>query len=168
MRFIYFFIFVLILFLIIFALINLMIKYLNEPRSLQNDIESGQLSTLEKKSFFEKMKDLKISIKEYFDKELIRYEEANQKLKENYFDFIIDVRSKKEWEKGHYPTAIHIPIEPKDKFINNIDYYNRRLKYFVYCRTGERAKIAADIMKNMGFENVRYLKGNHIKLKLYN
>ena len=119
MRFIYFFLFVLMVFLLIFALINLIIKYLNDPASPEKDIQGGQLSTLEKKSFMEKLKELKENIQNYFDKELIKYEEANEKVKSNYFDFIVDVRTKNEWEKGHYPTAIHVPLDPHDKFRKN-------------------------------------------------
>jgi len=167
MRFIYFFIIVLMIVLLIFALINLIIKYLNDPGSPQKDIEGGQLSTLEKKSFSDRMKDLKRSIDEYFDKDLIRFEEANQKIKINYFDFIIDVRTKNEWDKGHYPTATHVPLEPEDKFRNKIDYYNRKLKYLVYCRSARRAKKAVEIMKHMDFENVRYLLGSHKKLEMH-
>ena len=167
MRFIYFFIFVLMIFLLIFALINLIIKYLNDPSSPEKDIQGGQLSTLEKKSFMEKLKDFKNSIENYFDKELIKYEEANDKLNIEYFDFIIDVRSKNEWTKGHYPTAIHVPLEPNDEFRSKIDYYNRKLNFLVYCRSGSRAKKAVEIMKRMGFENVRYLLGSFKRLNIY-
>lgn len=167
MRFIYFFLFVLMVFLLIFALINLIIKYLNDPASPEKDIQGGQLSTLEKKSFMEKLKVLKENIQNYFDKELIKYEEANEKVKSNYFDFIVDVRTKNEWEKGHYPTAIHVPLDPHDKFRKKIDYYNRKLKFLVYCRSGRRAKTAAEIMKKMGFENVRYLLGSYKRLDIY-
>ena len=168
MKFIYFFIFVLMIFVLIFALINLIIRYLNNSRSHQKNIEYGQLNTLEKKTLLERLKDFKISIQEYFDKDLIRFSEANNKIRINYFDFIIDVRTKDEWNKGHYPIAKHIPLEPNDRFIKKIDYYNRKLKYLVYCRSSRRAKEAGQIMKQMGFENVRYLLGSHKKLELYN
>jgi len=156
------------IFILIFSLINLIIKYLNNPGSTKKDIEGGQLSTLEKKSFLERMKDLKISIDEYFDKDLIRFEEANKNIKINYFDFIIDVRKKNEWDKGHYPTATHVPLDPESKFRNKIDYYNRKLNYLVYCSSARRAKKAVEIMKHMDFENVRYLLGSHKKLEMYN
>lgn len=155
------------IFILIFALINLIIKYLNDPISHQKDIEGGQLSTLDRKDLIEKVKDFKRSIDEYFDKDLIRLDEANEKVKINYFDFIIDVRTKNEWEKGHYPTATHVPLDPEDRFIKKIDYYNRKLKYLVYCRSGRRAKKATEIMKNMGFENVRYLLGSYKRLELH-
>ena len=106
-----------------------------------------------------------IVLKNIIPKNII--EKANEKLKSNYFDYIVDVRTKNEWVKGHYPTATHIPIEPQEEFKKNIDYYNRKLKFLVYCKSGRRAKIASDIMKKMGFEDVRYLIGTYQRLEIY-
>ncbi len=167
MRFIYFFLIVLLVFVLIFWSIYSMIKYLNQPQSTQRDIETGQISKLDGDSFFDKIKRVYNEGLDYFDKELIRYEEANEKLKSNYFDYIVDVITKNEWVKGHYPTATHIPIEPQEEFKKNIDYYNRKLKFLVYCKSGRRAKIASDIMKKMGFEDVRYLIGTYQRLEIY-
>ncbi len=167
MRFIYFFLIVLLVFALIFSLLWLMIKYLNKPESRQTKIEYGQLNNLEGNSLWDKIKRLYNEGIDYFDKELIRYDEANEKLKSNYFDYIVDVRTNNEWEKGHYPTATHIPIEPQEKFKKDIDYYNRKLKFLVYCKSGRRAKIASDIMKKMGFEDVRYLIGSYQRLEIY-
>mgnify|MGYP001305597653 CR=1 FL=1 len=166
MKFIYFFILVLILFIFIFALINLIVKYLNNSVLIKTDIEKGQLSTLERKSIMDRLIELKNNIENYFDKNLIRIEDANIKIKQNEFNFIIDVRTTNEWLKGHYPIATHVPLEPQSDFKKKIGYYNRKLTFLVYCQTGRRAKIAADIMKKMGFENVKYLLGNYNRLDL--
>lgn len=166
MKFIYFFLIVLMVFMLIFFLISLIIKYLNDKPTIQSDIEGGQLSPLENRGIIQRLKDFKKSVEEYFDKDLIRFEEANENLRIHYYDFIIDVRTLNEWNKGHYPTATHVPLEPEDEFIKKIDYYNRKLKYLVYCRSGRRAKTAVKIMRNMGFENVRYLLGSYKRLNL--
>jgi len=66
---------------------------------------------------------------------------------------IIDVRTKQEYEAGHFPNVINIPIEdipssaaklPKDKTI------------IVSCATGVRAEMAYNQLKDLGFK-VRYL-----------
>lgn len=167
MRFIFFFLIVLCAFIIIFSLILLMIKYLNKPESTQREIESGEIKTLDNDNFGDKIIRVYNVILQYFDKNLIRYEEANKKLKSNYFKYIIDVRSKNEWDKGHYPIATNISIESQEQFEKNIDYYNRNLKFLIYSRTGSRAKKASDIMVKMGFKNVRYLVGTYQRLEIY-
>ncbi len=166
MKFIYFFLIVLMVFILIFLLISQIIKYLNDKPTLQSDIEGGQLTPLERRGIIQRLKDFKKSIDEYFDKDLIRYEEANENLKKDYYDYIIDVRTLNEWNKGHYPTATHVPLDPEEEFKVKIGYYNRKLKILVYCRSGRRAKNAVKIMKEMGFENAKYLLGSYKRLNL--
>jgi rhodanese-related sulfurtransferase len=166
MKFIYFFIAVLMVFLLILYMISLIIKYLNDKPTIQSDIEGGQLTSLDNRGVIERLADLKKNINEYFDTNLIKYKEANENLRIHYYDFVIDVRTQNEWNDGHYPTATHVPLEPENEFIKKIDYYNRNLKYLVYCRSGRRAKIAVKIMKNMGFTNVKYLLGTYKRLNM--
>ncbi len=167
MKFINFFFIVLLVFIIIYILILLAIRNLNKLFISQKNLESNESIPQNEYNFTKKMKILLNNFLQLFDNELIRYEEANEKIKSNYFDYIIDVRTKSEWEKQHYPTSINIPIDPEDKFKKEIDYYNRRLKFLLYCKSGRRAKIASDIMKKMDFQNVRYLIGTYNKLDIY-
>lgn len=162
---IYFFIGVALVFLFIFILIQLMIKYLNSKPSIQEDIDSNKISS-DDLTMYDRLKDFYKNFINFFDKEIIKIEEANKLIDEDYFDYIVDVRTKNEWNKGHHPTATHIPLEPQDEFTKNITYYNRKLSFLIYCKTGRRAKIAADIMKKNGFDNVRYLVGNYRRLNV--
>lgn len=72
---------------------------------------------------------------------------------------IIDVRLQSEYEAGHIPTAINIPYQnikeelPKREDIKKDDYI------VLYCRTGERASMACEILTNMGYSNVKNLTG---------
>lgn len=95
--------------------------------------------------FFEKRKKIKRSIKE------ISFEDV--KLKEY---FIIDVRSKKEYQEGHLDGAINIPLFSIKK---NIEKINKNKKILVYCQSGVRSKRALKALQELGFENVYNLKG---------
>lgn len=68
---------------------------------------------------------------------------------------VVDVRTKTEWDVGHFPNAIHIPVnqikELAPKKLDNTD------TIIVYCNTGTRARGAAIQLKELGFNNVHYI-----------
>ena len=86
--------------------------------------------------------------------------EVKSKLKNNYFDIIIDVRSKKEYNKGHYKNAINIPYKNINSNIN-IDTNSIIL---VYCRSGRRALKAIKKLHNLNYKNLYYINFSYTKL----
>lgn len=90
-------------------------------------------------------------------------DEAKILIKENFFDYIIDVRTKDEWNLGHYPTAINIGMErlvfDLPKVVPNI-----MSRILFYCAKGRRAAGAASIAKTLGYNNIRYLIGTYTDL----
>jgi rhodanese-related sulfurtransferase len=68
---------------------------------------------------------------------------------------IVDVRTKAEWDIGHFPGAIHIPVNViKKEASKKLDYTD---VIIVYCNTGTRARNAANTLKEMGYDNVKYI-----------
>ncbi len=61
---------------------------------------------------------------------------------------IIDVRSQKEYEKGHIQGAVNIPISYIDKLYNSLP---RDKEFVVYCRTGSRSAVAARLLREQGW-----------------
>lgn len=89
--------------------------------------------------------------------------EAKKLIKQNYFDVILDVRENNEWESGHYPSAIHIPLsEVKNKF--HLKYLNKNIKILIYCRSGMRAGNAKEILVSQGYSNISVLDGPYTNL----
>ncbi|HEX3013653.1 MAG TPA: rhodanese-like domain-containing protein [Methanobacterium sp.] len=82
------------------------------------------------------------------------------KLKECQSDesiFILDVREIREWEEGYIEGAYHIYVGDLQYYLNEIP----KDKYIVvYCDTGNRASIAASILKNNGYEKVANVLGS--------
>jgi len=70
---------------------------------------------------------------------------------------ILDVRSPAEWEEGHIPGATHIFVP---ELRGNATQLDRSAPVITYCDSGFRANIAASILKQEGFENVRNVPGS--------
>jgi rhodanese-related sulfurtransferase len=64
---------------------------------------------------------------------------------------IIDVRSAGEYELGHIPGAVNVPVDTLQSAAGNWD---RNATYVVYCATGVRSAEAVKIMTSMGFKNI--------------
>lgn len=74
---------------------------------------------------------------------------------------ILDVRSSSEYADGHIPGAINIPHDELQDRINEITA-NQASSVVVYCRSGHRAGLAANILAEHHFSNVLLLEG-HMK-----
>jgi phage shock protein E len=74
---------------------------------------------------------------------------------------IVDVRTSTEFNTGHYPGAVNVPV-------NRIsDASTRTLNrdgVLVYCNTGQRARLASQKLRALGFENVYYIAGTYHSL----
>jgi rhodanese-related sulfurtransferase len=72
---------------------------------------------------------------------------------------VVDVRTKFEWDRGHYKGAKHIPVTSlKESKFKGVP---KGTGILVYCNTGQRARSAADTIRGYGFENVFYIEGGY-------
>lgn len=71
---------------------------------------------------------------------------------------LLDVRSEDEADKSRIGGAKHIFVADIAKKAD--EELNRSQTYVTYCGTGYRASIAASVLQQMGFENVRNLPGS--------
>jgi phage shock protein E len=71
--------------------------------------------------------------------------------------FVLDVRSPEEYIAGHVPGAVNIPHDqvaarlaevPKDKDV------------VLYCRSGRRAGMAAEVLAANGYTRLKHLEGD--------
>jgi hydroxyacylglutathione hydrolase len=70
---------------------------------------------------------------------------------------VVDVRSPAEWEKGHIPHARHVFL-PFLK--DHISEFRKGQPIVTYCDSGYRASLAASILKQEGFSDVRNVPGS--------
>jgi adenylyltransferase/sulfurtransferase len=70
--------------------------------------------------------------------------------------FLVDVREPFEWEIAHLPRAHLIP---KGQVADRVDELTHAAKLVLYCRTGIRSAESARLLLELGFRNVRTLRG---------
>jgi len=70
---------------------------------------------------------------------------------------VLDVRSPEEWEGGHIPGATHHFI---GRLIDEKPDLNPDQPVVTYCATGYRASIAAGLLLQMGYQDVRNMPGS--------
>ncbi|WP_195758319.1 rhodanese-like domain-containing protein [Kangiella sp. HZ709] len=66
---------------------------------------------------------------------------------------IIDVRSKGEYEQGHYPNAKNLDYKTIEETISTLNL-EKDSKIYVYCRSGRRSGIAKALLEEKGYTNV--------------
>lgn len=63
---------------------------------------------------------------------------------------VIDVRTIEEWNSGYLAGAVLIEVADAD-FRQELSKLDSAADYYIYCRSGNRAGQAIDIMRDMGF-----------------
>ena len=75
-------------------------------------------------------------------------------------DVLIDVREADEYAAGHLPGAIHASRGMLEfKLSNTPALTPRDLNIVLYCKTSGRAALAACVLQDMGYVNVRSIAG---------
>ena len=92
---------------------------------------------------------------------LVSSSEAKRLSKEVKIKKVIDVRTITEYRAGHYPKALHIPVNKMDEKTTT-ELPKKGL--LVYCNTGQRARFAAEKLEELGFEDVYYIAGHYSSL----
>ncbi|MFV0141420.1 MULTISPECIES: rhodanese-like domain-containing protein [unclassified Empedobacter] len=80
--------------------------------------------------------------------------EINFKSKKNV---LLDVRTPKEFAEGHVPGAVNIDVK-NPNFEEEIQKLDTKKNYFIYCKSGVRAKLATEKMQEKGFKNAKNFK----------
>lgn len=65
---------------------------------------------------------------------------------------VVDVRTAAEYQSGHFPDAINIPVGELSKRTAELGEPGRPI--VVYCRSGHRSAAARAILEKAGFTNV--------------
>jgi len=97
----------------------------------------------------------------FLGENLISSEEAKRLIKEGKIKKVIDVRTAVEYRAGHYPRALHIPV---DKINEKTTSELPKSGLLVYCNTGQRARFAAEKLTELGFKQVYYISGYYTSL----
>lgn len=92
---------------------------------------------------------------------LVSAQKAKELIMSGQVKTIIDVRTSAEFNMGHFPGAINIPVNriPEASMLSL-----SRDGVLVYCNTGQRARFASQKLRAIGFKNVYYIAGTYQSL----
>ena len=66
---------------------------------------------------------------------------------------VVDVRTPAEYAAGHVAGAVNIDVEAPD-LAQRVAELDPEAPYLLYCRSGRRSAIAAEIMAEAGFTDI--------------
>lgn len=71
--------------------------------------------------------------------------------------FVLDVRTPEEFAQGHVPGAVNIPHDQVSAHLGDIP---KDKDVVLYCRSGRRAGMAAEVLKANGYDHLLHLDGD--------
>ncbi len=71
---------------------------------------------------------------------------------------LVDVRTHKEYNRGHIPNSLHIPHDQMEERYTELASM-RTEKILLICRSGKRSLWAAKVLQEKGFQEVYNLEG---------
>lgn len=72
---------------------------------------------------------------------------------------LVDVREPAEWDEGHVPGAVHLPLPALPSRTAELD---RSRPVITLCQSGRRSRDAADLLLGAGFADVRSMAGGMV------
>jgi rhodanese-related sulfurtransferase len=85
----------------------------------------------------------------------VSVEQANEAVKKENVQFI-DVRTVEEYQSGHAPKAVNLPLDGLEKELAKLD---KDKPVYVICQTGRRSQKGAELLKQSGFRDVYNITG---------
>ncbi len=97
------------------------------------------------------------------EEETVQYQQISQEEAKNIMDtddsiLILDVRTKSEYAEGHIKDAVLMPYDEIADLAES-EFDNKEQKILVYCRSGQRSKVAAQILASLGYTDVMEFGG---------
>ena len=89
---------------------------------------------------------------------LITANDLNMLMKSEEKYTLIDVRIPKQYEKGHIPNAVNMPLEQLRHMSDSLD---KETLTITYCNKGVSGNAAQNILLNKGFEKVYNISGGY-------
>lgn len=100
-----------------------------------------------------------------YSPQYVSAKDAKRLIQEQKIDVVLDVRSRLEYNLGHYPEAVHIPTpDLSDTTQLETKIPDKETRILIYCNTGQRSRYAADLLRAKGYKNVLYIAGPYWSL----
>jgi phage shock protein E len=83
--------------------------------------------------------------------------EAAEELMKDKTVRLLDVRSHSEYQQGHIPGSVNLPIDRAMEIKRLVPDKNTRL--FVYCQSGGRSQMACEQFARLGYSDITSIGG---------
>lgn len=110
-----------------------------------------------------------VSAAHHSDDEVAEYEiypgDVVEKLQQHEDVVLLDVRTPEEYAENHLEDALLLPVQELSQQTLNAIGLGEEAKdteIILYCRSGSRSKTAYDIMKSLGYTNIKSVSGGMI------
>ena len=81
------------------------------------------------------------------------------RIREGSAPLVLDVRTPQEYAQGHIPGAVNIPHDELPTRLDELPI-SEPDEVVVHCRSGRRARLAEDVLRERGYSNIRDLTGH--------
>lgn len=119
------------------------------------DFEKSDILLIDKKAFEEKYNKLENQVKE------INFESVFNEINNDEVLFL-DVRNADELPKISLKNQIQIPLKNLE---NEIEKLDKNQAIYVFCQSGIRSKIAAELLHKHQFKNIKSITGGVLAMK---
>lgn len=72
---------------------------------------------------------------------------------------VLDVRTQEEYDGGHIPGAVCLPVDTLTDGDLSVLLPDKQAPVVVYCRTGHRSAEAAQVLSELGYQSITDLAG---------
>ena len=79
--------------------------------------------------------------------------------------FLLDVLTDEEYDEKHIPNSTQLYIFQAQKFMEEVNEFDKSKNYYVYCRSGKRSAQACQILDQAGVANTYNLQGGIMEWK---
>jgi rhodanese-related sulfurtransferase len=73
---------------------------------------------------------------------------------------VLDVRTSEEFAAGHVPGSVNVPHDQVESRLAELAGAKDK-DVVLYCRSGRRAQMAADVLAQAGFRRLSHLEGDY-------
>lgn len=84
----------------------------------------------------------------------ISAEEAKRMMDELEDEIVLDVREQNEYDAGHVPAAVLLPVGDIEEMAAAAVIPTKDTVVLVYCRSGNRSKMASEALVKLGYTQV--------------
>ena len=89
----------------------------------------------------------------------ISQEALQERMESPYDTLILDVRTVREYEGGHIPSAINIPHKELSDRLDELNAHKGK-SIVLYCESGRRAGMTKGVLEKAGFTKLLHLDGD--------